>query len=216
MNEIQTINRLESPALLPQSLAWDGTHLWMGSMETHCIYKIDTESWSIIWECPAPGIPFGMTWFNEELRVLCGETEEDYRIIRRLIPGHGFDTQFKLPCPDDTGSQLGFDGHELHVSQWYNKKVLALGQGGQVKRSLSSPHGICGQVFVGNRIYLSTTDDEETNNYFLTRIDLSGPEPRTEDIARIPFPARALAFDGENFWTNHRAENQIVCFRRPD
>jgi hypothetical protein len=31
-----------------------------------------------------------------------------------------------------------------------------------------------------------------------------------------PLHARALAFDGTNFWTNHREQNQIVCFARPE
>ncbi|MEA2690302.1 MAG: hypothetical protein QOD51_2909, partial [Candidatus Eremiobacteraeota bacterium] len=40
--------------------------------------------------------------------------------------------------------------------------------------------------------------------------------PVCEDVAIIPFPARALAFDGERFWTNHREADQIVAFARPD
>jgi hypothetical protein len=39
--------------------------------------------------------------------------------------------------------------------------------------------------------------------------------PVITDLARIPFAARALAFDGERFWTNHREQNQIVSFARP-
>jgi len=42
------------------------------------------------------------------------------------------------------------------------------------------------------------------------------PKPKIEDLARIPFQARALAFDGKNFWTNHREQNQIVSFARTD
>lgn len=216
MNTIKEIKRLPSPAQLPQALAWDGTHLWVGSLATKEIHKIDTESWKSIWNTPAPGNPFGMVWFQEELRVLCGETSEDNRFIRRLIPGHGFDTQFKIACPDDTGSQLSYDGKELHVSQWYNRQVHTLGQGGQVKRTLSFAHGICGQVFIGNVLYLATTDDEATDEYFLTRIDLSQPEPKAEDIALIPFKARSLTFDGTNFWTNHREKHETVCFAKPD
>jgi hypothetical protein len=188
----------------------------MGSMETQDIYQINPESMSVLWQTKAPGTPFGMTSIGDELRVLCGETEEDYRIIRRLIPGKGFDTVFKQPCPDDTGSQLSFDGQQLHVSQWYNKVVLALGSDEQVTRSITSPHGIAGQVFADNRIYLVTTDNEETDEYFLTRIDLDGENPVATDIAQIPFGARSLAFDGQNFWTNHREQNEIVCFKRPD
>ena len=61
-----------------------------------------------------------------------------------------------------------------------------------------------------------TTDDEETTDYWLTRLDLREENPKSEDLARIPFAARALTFDGTHFWTNHREQNEIVCFRGPE
>ncbi len=36
--------------------------------------------------------------------------------------------------------------------------------------------------------------------------------PEVKDIARVPFACRPLTFDGTNFWTNHRAANEIVAF----
>jgi hypothetical protein len=48
----------------------------------------------------------------------------------------------------------------------------------------------------------------------LTRIDARGGQPKIEDVARIGFKARALAFDGERFWTNHREQHEIVAFAR--
>lgn len=48
------------------------------------------------------------------------------------------------------------------------------------------------------------------------RVDPRPATAKIEDLARIPFQARALAFDGKNFWTNRREQNQIVCFARPD
>ncbi|MCH6258154.1 hypothetical protein MLD52_16450 [Puniceicoccaceae bacterium K14] len=216
MNSIKELKRLPSPALLPQALTWDGVNLWMGSMETKEIHKIDTDSWKSIWSIPAPGTPYGMVWNQGELRVLCGETSEDNRFIRRLIPDHGFDTQFCIPCPDDTGSQLSYHRNELHVSQWYNQQIHAIGQEGQVKRTHLSPRGICGQVFIGNVLYLANTNDEETDEYYLSRYDLSQTEPKAEDIALIPFKARSLTFDGTHFWTNHREKHETVCFAKPD
>jgi len=35
------------------------------------------------------------------------------------------------------------------------------------------------------------------------------------DIAKVAFASRSLTFDGENFWSNHRAANEIVSFRLP-
>ncbi len=210
MKEINELARKKAPAKLPQSLAWDGTHLWMGSLATKRIYQIDTKKWTVKNEFEAPGHPFGMVSIGEELRVLCGETEEDNRYIRRLMPLHGFDTAFKIACPDDTGSQLGWDGEALHVSQWYNQKVHALSPNGGVTKTYDAPRGICGQVFAKGYIYIANTAEEETNEYFIGRIDTQSGA--YEDLATIPFPARALAFDGKDFWTNHRAAGEIVRF----
>lgn len=215
MQTIIELKRLASPAPHPQSLAWDGSHLWMGSLSTKRIYKLHPSEMTPLWETEAPGLPFGMTFIGGELGVLCGETKDDNRIIRRCVPGEGFDSAFALPCPDDTGSQLGYDGKLLHVSQWYKQQVHALSSDGRVERSITAPHGICGQVIVDGIIYLATTDHEETDEYFLTRVDPRAEAQQIEDIARIPFPARALAFDGWNFWTNHRANHEIVCFELP-
>lgn len=195
---------------------WDNGTLWMGSRETKRIYAIDVAKWTVGWATAAPGTPYGMTVVGRELRVLCSETPEDHRIIRRCIPGQGFDASFGIPCPDDTGSQLGYDGRRLHVSQWHPKKVIALGADGKAERVINIPHGVCGQVFVGDVIYLVTTDAEETTDYWLTRVDPQSATPKIEDLIRIPFAARALAFDGKNFWTNHREQNQIVSFARPN
>jgi hypothetical protein len=60
--------------------------------------------------------------------------------------------------------------------------------------------------------YVLGTDDEESDQYFLTRIDARNGSPKVEDLAHVPFHARALAFDGQRFWTNHREANEIVAF----
>lgn len=216
MNAIHELERRASPAPQPQSLAWDGSTLWMGSRETKRVYAIEPATWTVRWEAAAPGTPWGMTAYGGELRVICGETAEDNRIIRRCRPGTGFDEAFGIPCPDDCGSQLGWDGRRLHLSQWHPQKVLALDETGAVARSVHVPHGICGQVIVDGFIYLATTDAEETTDYWLTRVDPRPATPEIVDLAHIPFAARALAFDGERFWTNHREQDQIVAFARPD
>ncbi len=212
MKDIQELQRLASPAPKPQSLAWDGTTLWMGSRETKRIYAINPTTWTVGWECAAPGTPYGITVVGSELRVLCSETTEDHRVIRRCVPGQGFDPDFALPCPDDTGSQLSYDGQRLHVSQWYPKKVVAVAADGKPERVIAAPHGICGQVFVDGTLYLAGTDAEDTLEYWLTRMDLRGATPVIADVARIPFQARALTWDGTKFWSNHREQNQIVAF----
>lgn len=212
MKPIRELRRLAAPAAEPQSLAWDGDTFWLGCRVTREVFALDPVTWKSKWQTKAPGIPYGMTVVEDELRVLCSETAADNRIIRRCLPFHGFDPAFALPCPDDTGSQLGYSAGQLYVSQWYPRKVIALGPKGQVERIISSPHGICGQVWVDGMLYLATTDAEDTKEYWLTRIDPRRPDAPAEDIAQIPFAARALAFDGQRFWTNHREKNETVSF----
>jgi len=213
MQNVVEILRLPSPAPRPQSLAFDGTLLWVGSRETRHIYALDPKTWSVREEATAPGTPWGMTVVGDELRVLCGETEDDHRIIRRFVPAHGFKSQESIPCPDDTGSQLSYDGDRLYVSQWYKKRILSLDDSGNVGSTIDVRHEIAGQMIVSGRFFTVTTDNEASDEYFLTRVDARGAKPVVEKLARIGFSARALAFDGELFWTNHREADRIVAFK---
>ncbi len=216
MKRIEELQRLDSPAPKPQSLAWDGATLWMCSRETRHVYAIDPVAWQVRWETAAPGTPYGITMMGAELRVVSSETEEDHRILRRCLPYKGFDGQYGIPCPDDCGSQLSFDGKKLHLTQWYPKKLITLGDAGEVERVIVAPHGICGQAFVDGCFYLLTTDNEETTDYWLTRVDPRGAKPKIKDLAQVPFAARGLVYDGARFWTNHREQNQIVSFAKVD
>ena len=216
MDAVVELARLDSPAPEPQSLAFDGMRLWMGSRRTRRISTIDPATWTARDEAEAPGVPWGMTVVGDELRVIYGEGADDDRVVRRFIPGHGFTQAGGFRAPDGTGSQLSWDGDVLYISQWYNKRIVGVDARGGVLGTTPAPHGICGQTIVEGQFYLITTDDEDHGDYWLTRVDARGPTPRAEDLAIVPFPARALAFDGERFWTNHRAADQIVAFARPD
>jgi hypothetical protein len=211
MKTVTEVRRMPSPAPRPQSLAFDGETLWMGSLETCRIYGIDPLHWTVREEMQAPGKPYGMTVIGDELRVLLSEGEEDHRVIRKFVPGHGFKSE-AIACPDDTGSQLSYDGDRLYVSQWYNKRIISLDESGNVGTTVQAPHGICGQVVFGGFFYVLGTDDEESDEYFLTRIDARNGAPKADDVARVNFQGRALAFDGSRFWSNHREKHEIVAF----
>lgn len=213
MQDVKEALRLPSPAPRPQALAFDGEKLWMGSIETDRLYAINPLQWTVIEEEHVPGKPWGMTVVGDELRVICGIGDDDDRVIRRFIPGHGFKKQDSIDCPDYTGSQLSYDGTYLYLSQWYNRRILGLDERGTIVKQIDVPHGICGQCYVEDSFYLITTDDEESSEYFLTKVSVNGTTV-AEDVARIPFAARALAYDGSRFWTNHREANQIVSFDR--
>ena len=213
--DVTELERLPSPSPAPQSLGFDGESLWMGSRDTQRLYRIDVATWVAHDEGEAPGIPWGLTLTGDELRVVCGEAPDDNRYIRRFVPGHGFASAPRIACPDDTGSYLGFDGDRLYLTQWYRKRIVSLDAAGTVGSVIDVPHGICGCVVIEGRFYLATTDAEETTDYWLTRVDARGGTPIVEDLARIGFAARSLAFDGERFWTNHRERNEIVAFAAP-
>ena len=213
MQDVKEALRLPSPAPRPQALAFDGEKLWMGSIETERLYAINPLQWTVTEEENVPGKPWGMTVVGDELRVVCGVGENDDRVIRRFIPGHGFKTQDSIDCPEFTGSQLSYDGTRLYLSQWYNRRILGLDEQGTIVRQIDVPHQICGQCYVEDAFYLVTTDDEESGEYFLTKVSANGAHA-SEDLARIPFAARSLAYDGSRFWTSHREANQIVSFDR--
>ncbi|MDQ2681272.1 MAG: hypothetical protein M3Y21_09705 [Candidatus Eremiobacteraeota bacterium] len=212
LTAVNELLRLPSPAPYPQALAHDGTNLWMGSRETQRIYGINPTRFTVFEELPAPGTPWGMTVTGNALRVVCGEPPDDNRFIRRYVMGHGFESNHRIPCPDDTGSYIAYGGDRLFLTQWYKQQILSLDDAGSVDRTVHVPHGICGIVCADEHCYLLTTDDEESNDYWITRIDLHSDDPKSEDLARVGFAARSLAWDGERFWTNHRDKHEIVAF----
>jgi hypothetical protein len=214
LKTVTEVLRMPSPAPRPQSLAFDGETLWMGSIETCRLYAIDTVHWTVRSEAEAPGKPYGITVMGDELRVLLSEGDDDRRTIRRFIPGHGFKKEGAIACPDDTGSQLSFDGDRLYVSQWYNKRIISLDAEGNRGTTIEAPHGICGQVVVDGSFYVLGTDDEENGDYYVTRVDARNGNSSVEDLAVVNFPARALAYDSAHrrFWSNHRENHEIVAF----
>lgn len=215
MTPIRELRRLTAPVPTPQALAWDGSQLWLSSRDARTIVAMNPVSWTPGWSVAAPGTPWGMTAVPGGLAVLCGETEADTRVIRRCVPGRGFVANFGIPCPDDLGSHLSFDGRSLIVSQWYPKKLIWLHADGTPARVIPAPRGICGHCRAKDVFYLITTDAEETTEYYLTRIDPRPEVPVVTDLAQVPFAARALAFDGTAFWTNHRERGETVCFAAP-
>jgi len=215
MNDIRELLRLPAPAPKPQALAFDGERLWMGSIVTSRLYAIDPRRWTVTEEADAPGKPWGMTAVGGELRVICGETDDDHRVVRRFVPGHGFKEHDAFPCPDDTGSHLSFDGTHLYVSQWYNRRIVEVDGRGTPIREIAVPHQVCGHTLIDGVFYLITTESEETTDYWLTRLDARNGALAAKDLARVPFHARALAFDGERFWTNHRERGEMVAFAHP-
>lgn len=212
MHDITEHLRLPSPAPRPQGLAFDGERLWMSSIETDRLYAIEPHQWVVTDEAQPPGRTWGIAAVGDELRLIYGVGEEDDRTICRFVPGHGAMARDTFLAPEATGSHLSYDGTRLYVSQWYKKRLLGIDESGAVVRTIDLPRGVCGQVYADGAFYAITTDDEAGNDYYFTRVTLDGGTPRVEELARVPFQARGLAYDGSKFWTNHRENHQIVAF----
>jgi hypothetical protein len=208
--------RLRSPAITPQALAWHRDALWMGSRDLSRIYKIDIETWALLEEMEAPGIPWAAVASNSSIRFTIGEGADDDRYLRRFVPGTGFSETERIACPEFTGSYLSHDGDHLYLSQWYKHRILKLDENGNILRKIDIGAEICGHTFVDGLIYVLRGVETPDEYWNMARLDPRRETPIVEDLARVPFACRSLTFDGADFWTNHRTANEIVSFALPE
>lgn len=186
----------------------------MGSRDLQRIYKIDLQTWAVLEETEAPGIPWAAVSTGEVLRFTIGEGPDDDRYVRAYDPASGFGTD-RIACPDFTGSYLSYDGGHLYLSQWYKHRILKLDARGNIVLAIDVGAEICGHVFVDGLIYVLRGTENPNEDWHIARLDPRQQTPKVEDLAHFPFPCRSLTFDGANFWTNHRAANEIVSFALP-
>ncbi len=205
------IVRFPSPAPAPQALACDGEHLWLGSWETARIYGIDPNQGRVFEEIQGPGKPVGATVCGDELRIVCAELD-DSRFIRRYVPGHGFKSHDVVPCPDDTGSFLAFDGTHLWLSQRHNKLVMELDPSGMPVRTLKIGEEITGMTWAGDRLYLALWLGRERGGCRIAYVEPRAEHPEVAFVAHSPFAAISLAREGDRFWTNDFKAGEIVAF----
>ena len=186
----------------------------MGSRDLRRIYRIDVTTWKVVEETEAPGIPWAAVATNGSLCFTIGEGPDDDRYLRsyNLTDGFGRD---RIACPEFTGSYLSHDGHHLYLSQWYQHRILKLDASGNILRVIEVGAEICGHTFVYPLIYVLRGKEQPSEDWHIARLDPRQERPEVEDLARVPFAARSLAFDGAKFWTNHRAANEIVSFVLP-
>lgn len=207
--------RFASPARTPQALAWHEGQLWMGSRDLRRIYALDPTTGKVRAEMEAPGIPWAAVSTGDELRFTIGEGAEDDRYIHRLKPGSGFVPNERITCPDFTGSYLSHDGHDLYLSQWYKGRILKLDANGNVQRTIEVGAEICGHTFVDGMLYVIRGTEQDGEHWTLVRLDPRDDNPSVEEIARLPFASRSLTHDGEQFWSNFRANDEIIAFALP-
>jgi len=210
LKPIIEIDRLVSASPEPHSVAvLRGKEVWIASRATRRIDVMERERWRKIDEVETPGMPWGMNYGGGAVVMTCGEAPDDNRRVRRYIPGDGFDDAV-IECPDDAGSHLALYGGRVLLGQWYNKRLLLLNDDGTVAHTWSTPHEVCGVAVIDDMACLLGTDDEDSEEYFFSRLDLRSGV--ADDLASVPFRARGLAWDGSRFWTNHREADRIVTF----
>jgi hypothetical protein len=236
MNSITDEKRFPSPTVTPQALAWDGKQLWMSSRDLGTLYKTDPRTLNIADEVDPPGVVWAAVATNGSMHFTVGKGLNDDRFIYRYEPDKGFT---KLcACPDFTGSYLSYDGESLYLSQWYEQCILKLDKGGNVVGKIEVGAEICGHTFANGLIYVlrgtenvprpqyakgpptaarfSAGAKQGEERWWIARLDPRKETSTVEDLAVVPFAARSLTFDGKNFWSNHRAANETVCFSLPN
>ena len=216
LSPIKEIKRLDSPAVTPQALTWHKGELWIGSRDLRRIYRLKAGTFAVIEEIGAPGIPWAAVSVGDSLWFTLGEGADDDRYLRRYGNGHGFSENERIPCPEFTGSYLSYDGEHLYLSQWYKHRILKLDASWQIVREIAIDAEISGHVFVDGTIYVLRGTEQNGGDWRLAKLDPREPTPKVEDLARVPFQCRSLAYDGERLWTNHREAGQTVCFELPE
>jgi len=209
--------RVASPAVTPQALAWHHGVLWMGSRDLRRIYGIEPETWNVVNESEAPGIPWAAVSTYEALCFNIGEGAADDRYLRRYSAAGGFSELDRVACPEFTGSYLSYDGNHVYMSQWYKHRILKLDESGNILETYDIGAEISGHTFFDGAIYVLRGTEQGDEDWRIARLNLlTSGESRIEDLAKVPFQCRSLAFDGTCFWTNHRVANEIVRFALPN
>jgi len=213
MIQITELSRRAAPAVTPQALACDSEHLWLSSRDLGTFYKIDVATFQVVEEIDPPGIVWAAVLTNDGWRLTIGKGLNDDRYVYRYTPNGGFVKLFA--CPEFAGSYLSFDGSHLYLSQWYKGHIHRLDDSGTISRTIEIGAEICGHTFADGMLYVLRGTEENGESWSIARVDLGTDTPAINDLAAVPFACRSLAFDGEKFWTNHRAAGEVVSFSLP-
>jgi hypothetical protein len=232
---IKEQKRFPSATVTPQALAWDGKQLWLSSRDLGFLYKLNSDGSKVVEQIDPPGVVWAAVSTNGSMHVTIGKGTNDDRYVYRYNNKDGFTRLFA--CPDFAGSYLSFDGENLYLSQWYEQRILKMDSKGNVAGTIDIGAEICGHTFANGALYvLRGTENvprpqyaggkptperfksgakEGEEQWWISRLDPRDENPEVVDVAKVPFGARSLTFDGENFWSNHRAANETVCFSVP-
>jgi hypothetical protein len=203
----------------PQALAWDGKEFWLSSRDLGTLHQTERDGLRVTAEIDPPGVVWAAVATNDGWRFTIGKGLNDDRYVYRYAPGAGFTKLFA--CPDFTGSYLSFDGDHLYLSQWYKGEIHQVDEAGEILCTINVGPEICGHTFVDGTLSVLRGQEnkdvpDQSEEWRMARLDPNEKTPKAEDLATILFASRSLAFDGEKFWSNHRAANEVVAFAVPD
>ena len=232
---VQEQKRFRSPTITPQALAWDGKQLWVSSRDLGFFYKLSADGSKIAEEVDPPGVIWAAVATNGSMYVTIGKGLEDNRYVYAYDGKSAFTRLFT--CPDFAGSYLSTDGENIYLSQWYEQRILKMDEKGKIFETLDVGAEICGHTFADGMLYVlrgtenvprppyaggkSTPErfragaKQGEERWWISRLNPKDKTPEVVDLAEVPFAARSLTFDGKNFWSNHRAANETVCFSLP-
>lgn len=219
MKAISDVRRYPSPTVTPQALAWKGTELWLSSRDLGTLQRIDPVKGTIEEELDPPGVVWAAVATSGGWRFTIGQGLNDDRYVYGFCEDEGFEMLFA--CPEFTGSYLSFDGANLYLSQWYKGEIHKVDDEGKVKATFKIGAEICGHTCVDGTLFVVRGHENKDvpgkeEEWRIARLNPQEHQPQVEDLATIPFAARSLTFDGERFWSNHRAANEIISFTLPD
>ncbi len=185
-------------------LAWDGRRLWAGDWETRSLMRLTAEG-AIEERFDAPGRVVGMTYSDGVIYAVTSG-ENDDRSIHRFVPARGAWDDWRLRCPDDTGSQLSWDVTHLWLSQRYDKRALRLATDGTVEQTIDLPVQVTGIHWDGPTLWANLRFDKGTSD--ITRLSAGGQVLEKAEHHEQSFAS--LAFDGSGFWMSDLRGPTIV------
>src|SRR3954454_21197473 len=210
MKTINIVRRQPALTIAPQAIAADNGELWLSSRDLGTFYKTSAGAWKVIDEVDPPGVVWAAVAMRDGLRLTIGKGLNDDRYVYRYTRGEGFSKLFA--CPELTSSYLSFDGNYLYLSQWYKGLILKVTNDGRGLEEIGVGEEICGHTFADGALYVLRGTEQNGESWRMARVTRNGSKPDVEDLATIPFAPRSLTFDGEKFWSNHRAANETIAF----
>ena len=101
-----------------------------------------------------------------------------------------------MRCPDDTGSQLAWDGRHLWLSQRYHKRALRLADDGSIEQEFPLPAEVTGIYWSGPALWANLRMEKGASD--IVRF-ANGPQT-PELLEHYEQGLVSLAYDGSGFW----------------